>query len=55
MATNNHVGINHIFDIHAVVDLMEMDEVIPQAVSVDARQWAENRMATARNVMNENQ
>jgi hypothetical protein len=52
MAANNHTGNNKTFDIH-VVDLMEMDEVIPRAVSADARQWAENCMETARNAMNE--
>jgi hypothetical protein len=52
MATNNQVGTNRIFDIH-VVDLMDMDKVIPCAVLVDAHQWAENRTETARNIMNE--
>jgi hypothetical protein len=51
MATNNQTGNNRIFDTH-VVDLNEMDAIIPRAVLEDARQWAQARMATAREAMN---
>jgi hypothetical protein len=52
MSTNNQTGGNRIFDTH-VVDLTEMDTIIPRAVSEDARQWAQSRMTTAQNNMND--
>jgi hypothetical protein len=52
MATNNQAGNNRIFDTH-VVDLMEMDTIIPRAGSEGARQWTQSRMTTARNNMND--
>jgi hypothetical protein len=52
MATNNQTGNNRIFDTH-VVDLTEMDIIIPRAGSEDARQWAQSRMTTAQNNLND--
>jgi hypothetical protein len=52
MTTNSQTGNDRIFDIH-LVDLMEMDTIIPHAGSEGARQWAQSGMATARNNMND--
>jgi hypothetical protein len=52
MAMNNQIGNNRIFDTH-VIDLNEMDAIIPRAVSEDARQWAQAHMATVRDAMND--
>jgi hypothetical protein len=50
---NNQISNNRIFDTH-VVDLTEMDTIIPRAGSEGARQqWAQSRMTTARNNMND--
>jgi hypothetical protein len=52
MAANNQTGNNRIFNTH-VVDLMDMDTIIPRARLESARQWAQSRMSTARNNMND--
>jgi hypothetical protein len=52
MTTNNQVGNNRIFDTH-VIDLTEMDAIIPRAVLEGTRQWAQSRMVTAHNSMND--
>jgi hypothetical protein len=52
MAANNQTGNNRIFETH-VVDVTEMDTIIPRLVSEDSRQWVRSRMATARDNMND--
>jgi hypothetical protein len=52
MAANNQAGNNRIFETH-VVDLTDMDTIIPRLVSEESRQWVQSRMATARDNMND--
>jgi hypothetical protein len=52
MTTNTQTGNNHIFDIH-VINLTEMDMIIPGAELVSARQWVEIHMSDASNNMND--
>jgi hypothetical protein len=53
MAASNQTGSNNrIFEAH-FVDLIEMDTIIPRAVSDESGQWVRSRMATARDNMND--
>ncbi len=52
MAASNQTGNNRIFETH-FVDLIEMDTIIPRAVSDESGQWVRSRMATARDNMND--
>jgi hypothetical protein len=47
MAANNQTGNNRIFETH-FVDLIEMDTIIPHAISDESGQWVRSRMAIAR-------
>jgi hypothetical protein len=53
MAANDQAGNNRIFDTHVLVDLTEMDTIVPRARSESASQWAQSRMVTTRNNMND--
>jgi hypothetical protein len=52
MAANNQTGNNRIFETHFVY-LIEMDTIIPRAVSDESGQWVRCRMATACDNMND--
>jgi hypothetical protein len=52
MAANNQTGNNRIFETH-FVDLVEMDTIIPCAMSDESGQWVRSRMAITRDNMND--